>query len=65
MEKFQEIATVVKQQELVEGIYDLTLQTKDIAAAAKAGQFVSVYSNDPSKLLPRPISLCGIDKEKE
>ena len=64
MEKFQEIALVVKQQELVEGIYDLTLQTKDIAAAAKAGQFVSVYSNDPSKLLPRPISLCGIDKEK-
>lgn len=64
MEKFQEIATVVKQKELVEGIYDLTLQTKDIAAAAKAGQFVSVYSNDPSKLLPRPISLCGIDKEK-
>lgn len=64
MEKFQEIATVVKQQELGAGIFDLTLQTKDIAAAAKAGQFVSVYSNDPSKLLPRPISLCGIDKEK-
>ena len=64
MEKFQEIATVVKQQELGAGIFDLTLQTKDIAAVAKAGQFVSVYSNDPSKLLPRPISLCGIDKEK-
>ena len=63
MEKFQEIATVVKQQELVEGIYDLTLQTKDIAAAAKAGQFVSVYSSG-ARLLPRPISLCGIDKEK-
>lgn len=64
MEKFQEISTVVKQEQLVEGIYDLTLQTKDIAAIARAGQFVSVYSNDPSKLLPRPISLCGIDKEK-
>ena len=64
MEKFQEISTVVKQDQLVEGIYDLTLQTKDIAAIARAGQFVSVYSNDPSKLLPRPISLCGIDKEK-
>lgn len=64
MKKFQETATVVKQQELGAGIFDLTLQTKDIAAAAKAGQFVSVYSNDPSKLLPRPISLCGIDKEK-
>lgn len=63
MEKFQEIATVVKQQELGAGIFDLTLQTKDIAAIAKAGQFVSVYSNNETKLLPRPISLCGIDKE--
>ncbi len=64
MEKFQEIATVVEQKELGAGIYDMTLQTKDIAKAARAGQFVSVYSSNPSKLLPRPISLCGIDKEK-
>lgn len=64
MEKFQEIATVVGQKELGAGIYDMTLQTKDIAKAARAGQFVSVYSSNPSKLLPRPISLCGIDKEK-
>jgi len=28
------------------------------------GQFVSLYSKDGSRLLPRPISLCGIDKEK-
>ena len=48
MEKFQEIATVVEQKELGAGIYDMTLQTKDIAKAARAG----------------PISLCGIDKEK-
>lgn len=64
MEKFQELATVVEQKELGAGIYDMTLQTKDIAKAARAGQFVSVYSSNPSKLLPRPISLCGIDKEK-
>ena len=41
----------------------MVLQTKEIAAHARAGQFVSVYSNDASKLLPRPISLCGIDRE--
>lgn len=62
-EKFTEIAYVVSQKSLGSGIYDLTLKTKDIACAAKAGQFVSVYSNDKSKLLPRPISLCGIDRE--
>lgn len=62
-EKFQETVTVVSQKQIGTGIYDLTIQTKEIAAAANAGQFVSVYSNDASKLLPRPISLCGIDRK--
>lgn len=62
-EKFQETVTVVSQKQIGTGIYDLTIQTKEIAAAAKAGQFVSGYSNDASKLLPRPISLCGIDRK--
>lgn len=64
-EKFEEIAVVVDQNALGSGIYDLTLKTKNIAKAAKAGQFVSVYSNDKSKLLPRPISLCGIDRDED
>lgn len=63
-EKYEEIVTVLSQRSLGNDIYDLVLQTKNIARAAKAGQFVSVYSNDKSKLLPRPISLCGIDREK-
>lgn len=63
MAKFTEIVTVVRQVPLGSGIYDLTLQTAEIAKNARAGQFVSVYSNDRSKLLPRPISLCGIDRE--
>ena len=62
-EKFQENVTVVSQKQIADGIFDLVLQTKEIAAHAKPGQFVSVYSNDASKLLPRPISLCGIDRE--
>lgn len=64
-EKFEEIAVVVDQNALGRGIYDLTLKTTNIAKAAKAGQFVSVYSNDKSKLLPRPISLCGIDRDED
>ena len=47
-EKFEEIAVVVDQSSLGNGIYDLTLKTDKIAKAAKAGQFVSVYSNDKS-----------------
>ena len=41
------------------------LQTDKIAEQAVPGQFISVYSNDGSRLLPRPISLCEIDKDKK
>ena len=63
MAKLKMTASVVSQAQLAEGIYDLRLQAGEIAAQAAAGQFVSVYSKDGSRLLPRPISLCGIDKE--
>ena len=64
-DKFKENVTVIKQDCIAENIYDLTLQTENIAGHARPGQFVSVYSNAADKLLPRPISLCGIDKGKK
>ena len=40
------------------------LDAKEVAVQAKPGQFISVYSNDKSRVLPRPISICEIDREK-
>ena len=62
-EKFEELAVVVSQKTIAKDIYDLTIKTQNIAKNAKAGQFISLYCNDGTKLLPRPISLCGIDRE--
>ena len=62
-EKFEETVKILKQEKLSDGIYSMWLETKQVAAHAKAGQFVSVYCNDGSRLLPRPISICEIDKE--
>lgn len=56
-------AKVVRQEQIASDIFSLILQVPDIAKQAKAGQFVSVYSKDGANLLPRPISLCEIDKE--
>lgn len=56
-------ATVVSQKEIAEQIYDLWLET-DLAKDAKPGQFVAVYPQNASTLLPRPISICEADKEK-
>lgn len=56
---------VVKQQEsLARDIYSLVLSVPEIAKEVRAGQFVSLYSRDGSKLLPRPISLCEVEQEK-
>lgn len=63
-EKFEEIAIITSQEKIGEGIYSMWIRTEKVADYAKAGQFVSVYCNDGSRLLPRPISICEIDKEK-
>ncbi len=54
-------ATVIHQEPIGTGIYSMQLQADTIAAEAKAGQFVNLYSKDGARLLPRPISLCEID----
>jgi dihydroorotate dehydrogenase electron transfer subunit len=56
-------AVVKRQEQLASDVFSLILQAPDIAKEAKAGQFVSVYTKDGSKLLPRPISLCEVDGE--
>ncbi|MDO4519024.1 MAG: dihydroorotate dehydrogenase electron transfer subunit [Eubacteriales bacterium] len=63
MSKVKETCTVISQECIGKDIYSLWIQTGEIAKEAKPGQFVSLYSNDGSKLLPRPISLCEIDNE--
>lgn len=62
--KKKERATVLSQEQLAAGIYSMWLQTEEIAGIAVPGQFISMYPNDGSKLLPRPISLCEIDRER-
>lgn len=62
--KWKEQAAVVSRERIAEGIYSMWLATENIAANAKAGQFISMYTNEADKLLPRPISICEIDALK-
>ena len=57
-------AAVLAQKELAPGVFDLWLRVSgEVAEAARPGQFVSLYSNDASRLLPRPISICEINTD--
>ncbi len=59
----KENAIVVSQEQLSNGIFSMWIQT-EAAATAKPGQFISMYTTDGTKLLPRPISICEINKEE-
>lgn len=58
----KESAVVISQEMLTDGIFSMWLRT-EAAQMAVPGQFISMYTNDGTKLLPRPISICEIDKE--
>lgn len=53
---------VIKKTTLAKEIYDFTVYCPKIAHAAQMGQFVNIYAEGHT--LRRPVSLCGIDKEK-
>lgn len=61
-DKFKEQAVIIRQEEISYGIYSMWLKTDKIAGNAKPGQFISIYCHQGSRLLPRPISICEIDR---
>ena len=63
MARKKENAVVLSQERIAEDIYSMWIKT-DAASEAKPGQFISMYTNDGAKLLPRPISICEIDKSE-
>lgn len=59
----KELATVLSQESIAAGIYSLVLKVS-FAEDVIPGQFVSLYSRDASRLLPRPISICESSPEE-
>ena len=64
MVKVQCMARITEMAELADGIFSMWLQAQEIAEQAVPGQFISLYCHDRDRLLPRPISLCEIDREQ-
>lgn len=62
--KHKETVKVLSQEKLADGVFSMWIETKDIAKDSVAGQFISLYCKDGAKILPRPISICEVDKEK-
>ena len=64
MSKCKCLCNVRESVNLAPGVFSLWLEASDIAEQAVPGQFVSLYCKEKDRLLPRPISICEVDKEK-
>ncbi len=65
MKKTEKVrANILSQERIASDVYSMWLEVGRMAAEAAPGQFVSVYCEDKSRLLPRPISICEIDRER-
>lgn len=60
MKKYIE-AFVTSNTPLTTSLFELKINVGEIVQACKCGQFASLYVNDKSKILPRPISISEID----
>lgn len=57
-------AKVIENKEIALKIYDMYLYCPEIAKEVREGQFINIYLERKDLILPRPISICEIDKEK-
>lgn len=64
MAKLKMTSSIISQEMISPDIYSMWLSAKEIAEQAAPGQFISLYCEDSGRILPRPISICEIDKEK-
>ncbi|MBQ8979063.1 MAG: dihydroorotate dehydrogenase electron transfer subunit [Oscillospiraceae bacterium] len=60
--KFAGPAPIIKKKNIAKGIWDMILYCPEMAGEAVPGQFVNIKADGFT--LRRPISICGIDRDK-
>ena len=55
---------IVDNRKLADGVYRLTFRDEYIAGHAKPAQFVDLYSNDPTRLMPRPFGVAEVEGDE-
>lgn len=57
-------ADIIENNKISNDIYSMRLKT-EIATGILPGQFIGVYTENSSRLLPRPISICEADEDEK
>ena len=55
------MAKIISLNKISEDVFDMALSAPELKNPPRPGQFINVYLNDESRLLPRPISICDYE----
>jgi len=61
--KKKTVGFVIRSEEIAMDIYSLWIET-ELAKDANPGQFIGIFTNDKSAILPRPISICEVNQDR-
>ncbi|MCT4596825.1 MAG: dihydroorotate dehydrogenase electron transfer subunit [Vallitalea sp.] len=62
--KSKQSALIISNEEIANNVYKMIIKQEQVANEAKPGQFINVYCKSESRILPRPISLCEVNREE-
>lgn len=62
--KGKKLVSIIANDAISTGVYQMVFQEKELARNASAGQFINVYCRSHSRILPRPISICQVDAKE-
>ncbi len=57
------VCEIISNRQLVDQIFEMILVCPGIVSKTQPGQFVNLYCHHLGRLLPRPLSVCEIDRE--
>lgn len=57
-------ATIISNKEITDSVYEMVFKAPQIAIDTKPGQFLNMYCKSDSTILPRPISICEVNREE-
>ncbi len=55
---------ILSNEPLTEQVFEMKIACPEIVSQTKPGQFVNLYCRHQGRLLPRPISVCELDKDR-
>lgn len=58
------LVPIIDNKKIGNQLFEMTVEQRNIAESTRPGQFINLYCREESAILPRPISICKVDKKQ-